>query len=390
MKEQAEEVATVERAAAMPVWEQIWATIDEQCREFSSPAAGNDPLPWLDPFLRNYDWRPYEAADRAGAKTSSRNVSGGTNGTPLRVGNGVGKGHAAEGSRAIEAAIQAAQPAQAARAAVGTVPAHRPGRAKKHSRILRVPVRVWQSVQYGMLRWAYPRDPDHLSGNAYQNRSKMEALLGADVFERLRDKIVIDFGCGYGDQTIEIARRGAKLAIGLDIREEVLGNAREKAVGDPRVVFMTPERCPQRAADYVISLDSFEHFANPAMMLEQMYTLLGPGGVLLSSFGPPWRHPLGGHTFSVFPWAHLLMNQGSLCRWYNRTLNKTNGREIMRFEEVSGGLNRMTIARFRALVAASRFSEASVTPVPIRKLRYFHNPLTREFTTAVMKCELKK
>lgn len=241
-------------------------------------------------------------------------------------------------------------------------------------------------LEYRVLCWAYSHDPDRLTGNAYQNRSKLETLLGADLFQHTRGKTIIDFGCGYGDQTIELARNGAQLAIGLDIREEVLNAARAKASGIPNTRFLTPQQCPRESADVVISLDSFEHFESPAAALRLMHDLLRPGGVLLASFGPPWKHPIGGHSFSVFPWSHLLVNEKALVGWYNLVKNKA----VSRFEEVSGGLNRMTIARFEGLVRASDFREALITPVPIRKLRHLHNPLTREFTTAVVKCKLTK
>jgi SAM-dependent methyltransferase len=240
--------------------------------------------------------------------------------------------------------------------------------------------------QYRLLRWAYPHDPDHLNGNAYAGRSKLETLLGPGLFHKTRGKTVIDFGCGYGDQTLELAQRGAKLVVGLDIREEVLAAASNKAAGVSNVRFLTPRQCPRESADFVISLDSFEHFENPSAVLDQTYDLLRLGGKLLSSFGPPWKHPFGGHSFAVFPWAHLLLNERALLGWYNQTRSQA----ISRFEEVSGGLNRMTIARFTALVKASRFREVSITAVPIRRLRRLHNHLTREFTTAVIKCELTK
>lgn len=240
--------------------------------------------------------------------------------------------------------------------------------------------------EFLFLRWLYAADPDHLDGTAYRNRSKLETLLGSSLFLAIRGKTVIDFGCGYGEHSIELAKRGAKLVIGVDIREEVLAAAREKASGLPNVVFLTPQQCPRASADFVISLDSFEHFDNPSAALDLINDLLRPGGSLLSSFGPPWKHPFGGHTFSAFPWAHLLFNEHALVGWYNRVKNKA----ISHLEEVSGGLNRMTVAKFEALVGASSFREKSITPVPIRKLRALHNPLTREFTTAVVKCQLTK
>jgi hypothetical protein len=111
-----------------------------------------------------------------------------------------------------------------------------------------------------------------------------------------------------------------------------------------------------------------------------------PAGEVLVSFGPTWRHPLGGHLFSVFPWAHLMFSEQALIRW--RSTFKTDG--ATRFSEVAGGLNRMTIAKFERLIADSPLQFASLELVPIKKLRPFHNRVTREFTTAVVRCRLIK
>jgi len=242
------------------------------------------------------------------------------------------------------------------------------------------------NLQYRLLRWAYPTDPERLSGEAYRNRNKLTVLLGEDIFQRIQGKTVVDFGCGYGEQTVEIARSGAAQTTGVDVRQEVLDIAREKSVGVGNVSFTTPEQCPQGSADFVISLDSFEHFDGPGKELKQMSDLLKPGGTLLASFGPPWKHPWGGHSFSVFLWSHLLLSESALCRWYN----ETHGQKVSRFEEVSGGLNRLTVAGFEALVRSSAFREVSINPVPIGRLKRFHNALTREYFTSVVKCELRK
>lgn len=139
-------------------------------------------------------------------------------------------------------------------------------------------------------------------------------------------------------------------------------------------------------AEIVVSIDAFEHFDDPAAMLRLMNGLLRPDGEVIVSFGPTWYHPLGGHLFSVFPWAHLLLSEEALIRW--RSTFKSDG--ATRFGEVAGGLNQMTIARFEALVAASPLRFASIELPPIRKVRPLHNRLTREFTTAVVRCRLVK
>jgi SAM-dependent methyltransferase len=210
--------------------------------------------------------------------------------------------------------------------------------------------------------------------------------MGNEFFARIAGKTVVDFGCGEGADAIEMAQKGAKRVIGIDIREDVLRTARQKALDagvQDTCLFATSTKEP---ADIVVSVDAFEHFADPAEILRIMDTLLQPSGQVLASFGPTWYHPLGGHLFSVFPWAHLLFSEKALIAW--RSTFKTDG--ATRFSEVAGGLNQMTIAKFEECVARSPFKIAAIEFVPIRKVQPFHNRLTREFTTAIVRCDLVK
>ena len=163
-----------------------------------------------------------------------------------------------------------------------------------------------------------------------------------------------------------MARKGAKRVIGIDIREDVLQAARQRAVSagvQNTCLFVSSTK---ELADIVVSLDAFEHFADPAGILRIMNTLLQPTGEVVVSFGPTWYHPLGGHLFSVFPWAHLIFSEKALIRW--RSTFKTDG--ATRFSEVAGGLNQMTIAKFEELIADSPFRFASLELVPVKKLRF--------------------
>jgi hypothetical protein len=143
---------------------------------------------------------------------------------------------------------------------------------------------------------------------------------------------------------------------------------------------------PRQKADIIFSIDAFEHFDDPEFILREMDSMLAPDGEIWISFGPPWYHPVGGHLFSVFPWAHLVFSEKALIRW--RSDFKHDG--ATRFSEVAGGLNQITIARFERIVQASPLRIASLNVVPIRKLKPLHNRLTREFTTAVVRCHLLK
>jgi SAM-dependent methyltransferase len=208
--------------------------------------------------------------------------------------------------------------------------------------------------------------------------------MSADFFSKIAGRVVIDFGCGEGAESVEMAENGAKRVIGIDIRENVLQTARQRALiaGVQNTCIFTSST--NEPADIVVSMDAFEHFADPAGILQIMNSLLKPSGEVLVSFGPTWYHPLGGHLFSVFPWAHVIFSEKALILW--RSTFKSDGATC--FREVEGGLNEMTIAKFEKLISNSPFRFASLELVPIKRLRRLHNGLTREFVTAVVRCRL--
>jgi SAM-dependent methyltransferase len=209
-------------------------------------------------------------------------------------------------------------------------------------------------------------------------------LLGRNVWTRFSGKVVLDFGCGSGEDAIEIAQHGARRVIGVDIREHALRSARDAAarmgVAD-RTAFVTRAEEP---VDVVVSLDAFEHFGDPGGVLRCMARLLKPRGSVLISFGPPWLHPLGGHLFSVFPWSHLVFTERALMRW--RSEFKTDGAH--RFGEVDGGLNQMTLRRFQRTVRDSPFVVEELECIPIRRCRPLSRGPFRELFTSTIRCRL--
>ena len=245
---------------------------------------------------------------------------------------------------------------------------------------------VLTQLQTAFLKWKYPRGSSNMDGSVYAGKSKLAILMGKDFFSRIEGKVVIDFGCGDGEDAVEMALKGARQVIGIDNREQVLAVGRRRAEGagvQDRCVFAASTGVQ---ADVVVSVDAFEHFEDPALILRIMDGLMHPSGECLVTFGPTWYHPLGGHLFSVFPWAHLIFSERALIAW--RSAFKTDG--ATRFGEVAGGVNQMTIARFEEYVAAGPLQVDSLTAVPIRKLKVLHNRFTREFTTAVVQCRLTK
>ena len=244
---------------------------------------------------------------------------------------------------------------------------------------------------YKILKLIGVRDPSSSSSDSYyanfeETSEKLEQFFGKDLSDRIKDKTVIDFGCGSGYDTIQLAKMGASKVIGLDIRERVLSIGREEAekstVAD-RCTFVTKT---DELADIIISKDAFEHFEDPEKILDLMTDLLKPDGQIEISFGPTWLHPLGGHLFSVFPWAHLIFSEKALIRW--RADFKSDG--ATKFSEIEGGLNQITIKQFEKIVEESSCRIEMLETVPIKGISLFKSRLFREFGSSIVRCKLVK
>jgi SAM-dependent methyltransferase len=244
---------------------------------------------------------------------------------------------------------------------------------------------VLASVQYTLLK-SFCKREKVVAGQVIDDApySKLDVHFGDNWPALVRERDVLDFGCGSGNEVIQIARAGARSVCGLDISENNLREARRR-VAESDVADccrLTDQSSGQ--FDVIFSIDSFEHYDDPDAILDQMYSLLRPDGRLFVSFGPPWFHPLGGHAFSPFPWAHIILSEEALVRWRNIYFP---GRSITIRQS---GINRMTIKRFKKISKNSRFRIQKLEIVPIRALRLFHTRLTREWTTSVVRAEMHK
>ena len=247
---------------------------------------------------------------------------------------------------------------------------------------------------------------DHAPPAGPQGAAKLERLLGRDVWDQFAGRRVLDFGCGHGCEAVAIALRGAERVFGIDIQEHRLEMARVHAraagVEDRCTFFNASTQIDEIAElegtiDCVCSLDSFEHYSRPDLILQRLYHLLAPGRRLLISFGPPWKNPYGCHLryLSRWPWIHLLFQEETILAV--RAEHRNDGAK--RFEEVEGGLNRMTLARFLEIVEASPFEMEMFRPIPlstrfISGARFWHslftNSLAREYFTSAVLCHLRK
>ena len=110
-----------------------------------------------------------------------------------------------------------------------------------------------------------------------------------------------------------------------------------------------PKEMGSEKFDIIISHDAFEHYSDPEKMVTTFTRLLDESGILVITFGPLWKSPYGGHMnfMTRLPWAHLLFPERIIMSERRRLLPAENSQ---RFEDAIGGLNRMTLTRFRKIM----------------------------------------
>lgn len=172
----------------------------------------------------------------------------------------------------------------------------------------------------------------------------------------INDKEILDFGCGTGYQSVALARMGARHVVGVDINTTFLAAAQKLAeqagVADKIDFKQHVDNSLGRRFDIVISQNSMEHFPDPAGALATMKGVLKDHGAILITFGPPWFAPFGSHMhfFVKMPWVNILFDERTIMNVRREFRNDG----ATRFEDVEGGLNKMTVKKFETLIRESQ------------------------------------
>jgi cyclopropane fatty-acyl-phospholipid synthase-like methyltransferase len=77
-------------------------------------------------------------------------------------------------------------------------------------------------------------------------------------------KTVIDFGCGEGVEAVQMAQSGVRRVIGIDNRDDVFADSQAQGVRCRCGKGVLIRMLDKRTCRPVVSIDAFEHFANPA------------------------------------------------------------------------------------------------------------------------------
>ena len=198
-----------------------------------------------------------------------------------------------------------------------------------------------------------------------------------DLRSHIRGSDVLDFGCGAGAQSIACLDAGARSVVGVDTNLATLAIAQRSARDSVRFTDRLDLKTDR--FDVIISQDSMEHFDNPESILDLWRRVLCPGGRVYVTFGPPWYAPYGAHMhfFTKVPWVHLLFPEHTVMRV--RSHYRNDG--ALRYEQVPGGLGRLSVAKFEALIRRSGFRVEWIRRDTIKGIPGARLPIVRELLT---------
>jgi SAM-dependent methyltransferase len=195
-----------------------------------------------------------------------------------------------------------------------------------------------------------------LSKSAQQRARLFRDRLPAQI--DLRERSVLVLGRGAGHLAIELAQSGAHKVVALDLTHRLMKLSALRLENEPPrcEIELRPFRgnCSELDDDkfgVIFAVDPFRQprpASQPQELVAELASRLEDGGSLGIGIRAPWMSPYGGNTDSRLPWAHLIFPEPVIFEEFRRVRRESQARS---FADV--GIHRITLARFRAVMAGS-------------------------------------
>jgi SAM-dependent methyltransferase len=209
-------------------------------------------------------------------------------------------------------------------------------------------------------------------------------------FLDLKEKIVLDAGCGLGGRTIFYYEKGVGKLYAIDIDPNHIKFAKDfaekKGISDIDFI-ISPIHKTNFSSNYfdiIILHDVLEHIRADLLekSLIELFRILKPGGKIYIQF-PPWTSPFAAHLYDYIniPWCHYLFNEKTLINFIEKN------KEVKRFGKLSyiehfKELNKIDYKKFLKLMDKTGFKKELLTRRVIKNIRILsYLPFVNELLT---------
>ena len=189
-------------------------------------------------------------------------------------------------------------------------------------------------LMYRAARWARHRSAVHApadlerttkesSYRAWRRHELARQLTDHFDVSWIRNRDVVDFGCGTGELCTLLAANSPKTLVGVDkcvdaINRALAATSRSEASGSCRLKFICNEwrdrlQLEDESVDVICCFDVVEHLPDASAIAREWRRILRPHGRVWIWWSP-WRAPYGHHLESLIPlpWVHLLFSEQTL------------------------------------------------------------------------------
>ena len=156
------------------------------------------------------------------------------------------------------------------------------------------------------------------------------------ILPELEGKRVLDFGCGYGGKSVELASRvPSAFVVGVDVHQKKVDRGRDFA-RRRSVLNVGFELCTQNgipldddSVDAVVCHDVLEHVHRPDVTFRELARVMRPGARLYSVF-PPYDGPVSHHLDFItgVPFLHWIWAPDTIMETVNHILSTEYGKRF--------------------------------------------------------------
>lgn len=216
----------------------------------------------------------------------------------------------------------------------------------------------------------------------------------------LKDKVMLDAGCGPGGKTVFFAEQGVKSITGLDMDPERIQFAKEfaalKKTDKPQFIQGNLAALPFDADlfDVIFLNDVVEHIERPILVkaFKECKRVLKPGGKICLEF-PPWTSIDAAHLYDYIhiPWCQVFFSDKTLLNVLNKLAPNVGTVSSVAYAQHYRELNKITISEFKKIVHEQGFKIVKldlVMPFKQHYLKYipfFNKYLTRRVMAVLSK-----